>query len=115
MSRLTADDLFHGAFCALEHAGRLLQDAVELWERGRYPSSVVLAVFAREEIGRYKILLEEREEAKKTGPRDTQTIQNRCRDHKDKLKRGMFGFAYSFNAHDDPELKGFYSHPGSDE
>lgn len=50
---LTGLDLLFGAVYALEQAGCLLHDAFSLFLKGRYSSSVVLAVFSKEEMGRF--------------------------------------------------------------
>jgi len=53
---VTAQFLFEGAVYALQHSGTLLRDAVNLYEQGAYPSAIVLALFGREELGKFVIL-----------------------------------------------------------
>jgi AbiV family abortive infection protein len=48
--------LLEGAAYALEQCGLLLRDANLLYRSGSYASAVALAAFAREELGRWKIL-----------------------------------------------------------
>ncbi len=48
--------LLKRAWYALEQCGHLLQDSVKLYSAGRYANSVALALLAREELGRCKIL-----------------------------------------------------------
>jgi AbiV family abortive infection protein len=109
---LDADDLLHGAFYALEHAGHLLRDAVGLWNNKQYSNAVVLGVFAREEVGRFKILVEERTTALQSGPRDREAVRKRCSDHKEKLRAAPGGISIRFNAQV-PELEGWQdpNHP----
>ena len=54
---VTADFLLKGYALALEQCGLLLRDAVLLYENKSYANAVVLAAFAREELGRSRILL----------------------------------------------------------
>jgi AbiV family abortive infection protein len=56
---LTETDLLKGAVYALEQAGHLLHDAYLLFLRERYASSIVLAVFSKEEMGRFELLLDD--------------------------------------------------------
>ncbi len=58
---LGADFLLHGAFCAAHQAWHLLEDAVALFRRRSYPTSLALSVFCLEEIGRAKFYLEQRD------------------------------------------------------
>jgi AbiV family abortive infection protein len=111
---LDADDLLHGAFYAFEQAGRLLHDAVSLWNQQRYSSAVVLCVFAREEIGRFKILLQERVEALNSGPRNVEAVRKLCNDHKEKLRTAPAGMTLYFNA-SAPGLEGLHADPQSPE
>jgi AbiV family abortive infection protein len=111
---LDAGDLLHGAFYALEQGGRLLHDAVSLWNQQRYSSAVVLAVFAREEIGRFKILLQERDEALKSGPRGIEEVRKLVNDHKEKLRTAPAGISLHFDA-SAPGLEGLHAHPQSPE
>jgi AbiV family abortive infection protein len=58
MSAVTPEYLVRGYALALEQCGRLLLDACALYERGSFANAVVLAAFAREELGRSQILLD---------------------------------------------------------
>jgi AbiV family abortive infection protein len=111
---LDATELLQGAFFALEQGGRLLHDAVNLWNQQRYSSAVVLGVFAREEIGRFKILIQEREEALKSGPRSIEGVRKLCNDHKEKLRTAPAGMSLHFDA-SAPGLEGLHAHPRSPE
>jgi len=55
---VTPQYLLEGAAYALEQCGLLLRDANLLYRSGSYGSAVALAAFAREELGRWRILLE---------------------------------------------------------
>jgi AbiV family abortive infection protein len=99
---LSAEDLLHGALYALEHAGSLLTDAVTLWQTGRFSSALVLGVFAHEELGRFRILVQERAEALKTGVRDLKQVRKACSDHVAKLRAAPGPQSFSY----DPNLPG---------
>jgi AbiV family abortive infection protein len=63
-----------------------------LYRSGSYASAVALALFAQEELGRYRILLDLRKQVL-GGERFTiKEIQNRCRDHITKQEAGMMSF-----------------------
>src|SRR2546422_1690282 len=53
---VSGDFLLKGAWYAYEQCGRLLEDAVILFDNKRYSSAVALAMFAREELGKAEIL-----------------------------------------------------------
>jgi len=114
VATLDATDLLRGAFYALEQGGRLLHDATALWNQQRYSSAVVLAVFAREEIGRFKILLQEREEALKSGPRGVDDVRKLVNDHREKLRTAPAGISLHFDA-SAPGLEGLHANPQSTE
>src|SRR6266566_893285 len=48
--------LLEGMWFSLEQCGRLLRDAVNLFEGGSDPTAVGLAMLAREEMGKARIL-----------------------------------------------------------
>jgi AbiV family abortive infection protein len=86
----TSDYLLRGTVFALEQCGLLLRDARILCEAGSYASAVVLAAFAREELGRYKIL---RELWKRTTAGESFTVKQinkKCEQHVEKQKKAMF-------------------------
>ncbi len=49
---ITSEYLLEGAALALEQCGRLLSDAVTLFDTGSFSTALVLAAFAREELGK---------------------------------------------------------------
>jgi AbiV family abortive infection protein len=81
--------LLQGATYALEQCGLLLRDANLLYENGSYASAVALALFAQEELGRWKMLRDLRRKVL-DGERITiGEIQARCADHVSKQKAGI--------------------------
>src|SRR5260370_35007390 len=82
----TSDYLLRGAVFSLEQCGLLFRDARILCEAGSYASAVVLTAFAREELGRYKIL---RGLWKRTLSGESFTVKEidqRCEKHDEKQK-----------------------------
>src|SRR5439155_17246184 len=98
MSRnLSAQDLLEGAMYAMEWGGHLLRDAVAMFSSGSYATSMVLGVFAREEIGRAAILLGMRKDALDSGSTVSMDAAiNACRHHITKLTRGSGGITFEF-------------------
>jgi len=68
-----------------------LRDANLLYRSGSYASAVVLAAFAREELGKWKILLELRREVLGGKTVGIDEVKDRCDDHAGKQKAGMLG------------------------
>ena len=89
---VTPDYLLKGAVYSLEQCGVLLCDADLLYRRGAYASCVVLAAFAREALGQWKILLDLREEVIGGKTATIPEIKDRCSDHVQKQKAGMLSF-----------------------
>lgn len=67
-----------------------MHDAITLYRDGSYSSAIVLAVFAREELGRFRILLDLRKYVV-GGQRKftTKDIQRECEDHVKKQEWGQ--------------------------
>lgn len=84
-----ADYVLKGAVYALEQCGVLLRDAALLYRSEAYASSVVLAAFAREALGQWKILLALREEVIGGKTVTIPEIKTRCGDHVQKQRAGM--------------------------
>jgi len=84
--------LLEGAVYALEQCGLLLRDANLLYRSGSYASAVALAAFAREELGRYRILLDLRTEVLGGDHLTIKKIQDRCKKHEHKQEAGMLSF-----------------------
>ncbi len=73
--------LLEGSWLALEQAGALLQDAVRLHDGGSYATAVALAMFAREELGRSRILRACSAEVDAGKILSSEDIHSRCEDH----------------------------------
>jgi AbiV family abortive infection protein len=95
----TPQYLLEGAAYALEQCGLLLRDANTLYRSGSYSSAVALALFAREELGRYRILLDLRKKVLGGYHLTTQEIQKRCKPHERKQEAGMLSFVMRITDH----------------
>jgi AbiV family abortive infection protein len=87
--KVTPEYLLKGAVYSLEQCGLLLRDADLLYRSGAYPSAVVLAAFAWEALGQWKILLNLRQKVINGKPVTIADIKTRCRDHEEKQRAGM--------------------------
>jgi AbiV family abortive infection protein len=92
-SPVTAQYLLEGAALALEQCGLLLRDANILYRSGSYGNAVVLAAFAREELGRSNILFDLRRQVVAGARFTIEEIRERCDDHVTKQKAGMLSTA----------------------
>jgi AbiV family abortive infection protein len=88
-SLVTPQYLLEGAALALEQCGILLRDANILYRTGSYANTVVLAAFAREELGRSTILFDLRKEVLGGMNFTKKEIRERCDDHVTKQQAGM--------------------------
>jgi AbiV family abortive infection protein len=86
---VTPQYLLEGAVYALEQCGLLLRDANILFRSGSHASVVVLAAFAREELGRSTILFDLRQKVLDGKNFTIGEIQVQCEDHEIKQKAGM--------------------------
>jgi AbiV family abortive infection protein len=86
---LSARDIIEGSFYAMEQAGLLIDDAAALYAQGKWPSSLVLAVFALEELGKAEILLQRGIDAATTGPKPRDQVIAGGTAHRTKLKAGQ--------------------------
>ena len=82
-------DLLHGAIYALQNAFRLLLDAKLLNKNKRVASAFALATFAREELGRMSILVEQFRRLEPSGLIEIDALKQLCDDHVTKLRRGQ--------------------------
>jgi AbiV family abortive infection protein len=89
---VTPEYLLEGAVYALEQCGMLLRDANSLYRSASYATAVALAAFAREELGRWRILLDLRREVVGGKNVTIEAIKDRCDDHVTKQKAGMLSF-----------------------
>jgi AbiV family abortive infection protein len=93
MIEVSAQFLLEGAVYALEQAGQLLHDAHLLYKNQRYGSAIVMALFSREEIGRYQLIRKLRKGMVEAGGVvTTKNIDQECDDHVKKQKLGHLGF-----------------------
>jgi AbiV family abortive infection protein len=81
--------LLEGAVYALEQCGLLLRDANLLYGSGSYATAVALAAFAREELGRWRILLDLRTKLLGGEHLTIEEIQKHCEGHVRKQGAGM--------------------------
>jgi AbiV family abortive infection protein len=88
-SPVTPQYLLEGAVYALEQCGLLLRDANILYRSGSYANTVVLAAFAREELGCFIILCDLRKEVLAGANITIEEIKRRCDDHVTKQQAGM--------------------------
>jgi AbiV family abortive infection protein len=94
---VTAEFLLKGYALALEQCGLLLRDAVLLYENKSYANAVVLAAFAREELGRSKILRDFWRQQLGGSPVTIEEINEACNDHVEKQKAGMLSITTRAN------------------
>lgn len=102
---LTGPDLLCGAVYALEQAGYLLHDALFLFRKERYSSSVVLTVFSKEEMGRFEILLDIYYAVEEKGSKlSSLDVLKRCDDHLVKLRHSHYEDEIDLESLGRPEL-----------
>jgi AbiV family abortive infection protein len=92
---VSAEFLLEGAVYALEQCGLLLRDANLLYQNGSYASAVVLAAFAREELGRWAILIAIRLDVLGGARVTVENVQIQCADHLSRQKAGMLSLTIS--------------------
>lgn len=82
-------DLLKGTWYSLEQCGRLLKAAAILYKEKDYSTAVGVAMLAREELGKHRILRDEWRKSVDTGKAPgVEYIQRACEDHIEKQKRG---------------------------
>jgi AbiV family abortive infection protein len=96
-SSVTPQYLLEGAVYSLEQCGLLLNDAAILYQNDSYASAFALAALAREELGRWKILLELRKEAIGGKAFTLEDIDDHCGDHVRKQRAGMLSITMRTN------------------
>lgn len=85
---LEANEILRGACYAMDHAGNLLEDAHLLYRQRRWASSLMLAVFTIEEMGKAELLLARAIEAAANGPMAVERVREGLGSHKAKLAAG---------------------------
>lgn len=91
---VTPDVLLRGAWYALEQCGHLLQNSVALHGRQAYASSVALALLAREELGRYRILLDLWRQVAGGKVASVADVRAACDDHVTKQHEAQLSLVY---------------------
>lgn len=87
---MTADFLLKGAVYALEQCGLLLHDAARLYEHGSFATAVAVGGFAREELGRHRLLRDKWQKLVQRRKSVTlKQIQGACADHVKKQEWGQ--------------------------
>lgn len=89
-----ADILLKGAWFSLEQCGHLLRNAVTLHAGKAYASSVALALLAREELGRYRILIELWRKAAGGAAVTVDEVRASCDDHEVKQREAQLSITY---------------------
>jgi len=85
---LNAEEIIKGAFYAMEQAGLLINDAALLYAQQKWPSSLVLAVFALEELGKAEVLLQRGIDAASTADKTRAQVFAGNTAHTTKLRGG---------------------------
>jgi len=86
---VTEGYLLEGAAYSLEQCGLLLRDASTLYRAGSYATAVVLASLAREESGKWKMLIDLRKEVLKGKEVAVEDLQRMFRSHEAKQAAGL--------------------------
>jgi AbiV family abortive infection protein len=86
---VTAQSLLRGAVYSIEHCGQLLGDAKALYENGPYATALALGAFAREDLGRWRMLLELRKRALAGDSLTAEDVKTAYDDHVRKQEAGM--------------------------
>jgi AbiV family abortive infection protein len=81
--------ILQGAAYALEQCGLLLRDANLLYRNGAHANAVVLTAFAREELGRYSIMLDFWRKASAGETFTPEQLKKACDEHVTKQRAGM--------------------------
>ena len=83
--------LLEGSWYALEQAGRLLRAAVGLFDQGDPATGLVLAMLAREELGRGRILRRLADQVEAGASFEATDVTRECGDHVIKQRAGASG------------------------
>ncbi|MGH9929156.1 MAG: AbiV family abortive infection protein [Pyrinomonadaceae bacterium] len=88
---LTGSYLAEGALLALEQAGFLMADAATLHRHGSYATAIALVHFGREELGRSRILHEQRTRVARGEIVSLADVRTACEDHLSKQRKSRSG------------------------
>lgn len=97
---VTTNTLVQGVWFAMEQAGRLLRSAVCLYDARDFGSAVALAMFAHEELGRSRILLDLAVDGNRGSAIDAKQLRKACNEHIEKQRRGAFSVSSRINQGD---------------
>jgi len=93
--RLRGSVLLEGVWFSLAQCGSLLSGAVTLYKAGNEPAAVGLAMLGREELGKYRLLLEQWRESEKTGVGPTVgEVQAICAEHVEKQRKATLSWSF---------------------
>ena len=96
---MTPQYLLEGAVYALEQCGQLLHDANLPYRTQSYATAVAVAAFAREELGRWKILLALRSEVIGAKLHTVQSVKTNTKNHVRNQKHGMLSITLTSEDH----------------
>jgi len=92
--------LLKGAWYSLEQCGRLLQAAAALYKAKDHSTAVGIAMLAREELGKHRILLNEWSKSIQSGTSPSvEQIRELCGDHVEKQKQGQLSVSLLEEGH----------------
>jgi AbiV family abortive infection protein len=91
---MTSDYLLEGACLALEQCGRLLSDAVILYEKNSHSSALGLAALASEELGKCKLYRDLERDLQTGKTLSLKDIKEATEDHVVKHKAAISGVTY---------------------
>lgn len=90
--------LVEGVWYAMEQAGRLLIAATREYRACDAGSAVALAMFAREELGRSRILLDLAQDVHAGAALGAKEVRRRCSNHTEKQDRGALSVVFRTSA-----------------
>lgn len=91
---VAANVVLRGAWYALEQCGYLLQHAVILYRNGAYASSIALALLAREELGRSRILQDHWRNVAAGNEVAVEELIKSCDDHMTKQREAQLSMTF---------------------
>lgn len=88
--------LLEGAWYSLHQCGVLLCNAMTLYNAGGESSAVGLAMLGREELGKYRILMELWRESDRTGTCPTvEDVRAACGEHVEKQRNALLSWSFT--------------------
>jgi AbiV family abortive infection protein len=111
MDTLWPNFLLFGAFFAAEQSNRLIVDANRLYDLESYGTSLALGAFSREEVGRARLLLRNRQDILQSRRVTLKSLRRQLASHVGKLKAAL----HPANVHVSLPMLGEIPEPGSEE